>query len=182
MQQIQHGMNMAAALDSSRDQKQLGALHARFFSPLRRFFRSYRLSAADVEDLIQDVFLRLAAPGGCAGLINPEAFIFTLARNLVRDRARRLHTKAIARSIGVHELDLSCERPTPDQWLELAQRLQRAERALATLKPSTRKAFVLHRVHGNSYVETALQMEISVSMVEKHIMSAIVALRDVNAN
>ena len=112
---------------------------------------------------------------------SPDAFVFTLARNLVRDRARRLHTRAAAQSITLDDIDLSCEQPTPDQWLELAQRLAQVKKALASLKPRTREAFVLHRVHGDSYAAIAIQMDISVSMVEKHIMSAMIALRAVNA-
>ncbi len=171
---------MATVLESCDDLEPLSALHDRFRAPLERFFRRYRLNAADVEDLTQDVFVRLAAVGSRADLISPEAFVFALARNLVRDRARRLYTKAIARSVDMDDANLSCERPTPERWLELSQQLQLAAAALATLKPSTRTAFVLHRVHGNSYAETAEHMDISVSMVEKHIMSAISALRHVN--
>jgi RNA polymerase sigma factor (sigma-70 family) len=177
---------MAAVLDVSRDlgghrPEPLSALHARFSAPLKRFFRSYRLNTADVEDLTQDVFVRLADPSGHTDLLKPEAFVFTLARNLVRDRARRLHTKAQAKSIDMDDIDLSCARPTPDQCLELAQLLQHVEEVLASLKPRAREAFVLHRVHGDSYAEIAVLMDISVSMVEKHIMSAIIALRGVNA-
>src|ERR1700737_1965719 len=159
----------------------LSALHARFSAPLKRFFRSYRLNAADVEDLTQDVFVRLADPSGHADLLKPEAFVFTLARNLVRDRARRLHTKALAKSIDMDDIELSCTRPTPDPCLDLAQLLQHVEKALASLKPRAREAFVRHRVHGDSYAEIAVLMNVSVSMVEKHIMSAIISLRGVNA-
>jgi RNA polymerase sigma factor (sigma-70 family) len=160
----------------------LGALHARFSAPLQRFFRGYRLNSADVEDLTQDVFVRLAGPSAQAELRKPDAFVFTLARNLVRDRARRLHTRAAAMAVDVAEIDdLRCERPTPEQSLELTQRLLQAEQALAALKPNTREAFELQRVHGKSYAQIAQHMRISISMVEKHIMAASVALRDVNA-
>jgi len=171
---------MAAALDFSRHLSRraepLDILHAQFSVPLKRFFRSYRLNTSDVEDLTQEVFMRLMRPSGQADLREPAAYVFTLARNLVRDRARRLHTRALAQSIALEEVQLSCGRPTPDQSLELAQRLAHVNRALASLKPKAREAFVLHRVHGESYSAIAIHMDISVSMVEKHIMAAIIAL------
>jgi RNA polymerase sigma-70 factor (ECF subfamily) len=174
---------MAAVLDFSGlqgDQPEpLASLHARFAGPLKRFFRSYRLNAADVDDLTQDVFMRVAGRRGRATLLKPEAFLFTLAKNLVRDRARRLHIRAAAHSIAVDDDDLRCERPTPDQWLDLAQRIEQVQAAVAALKPRTREAFLLHRVNGDSYAAIATQMEISVSMVEKHIMCAMTALRAV---
>jgi RNA polymerase sigma-70 factor (ECF subfamily) len=114
-------------------------------------------------------------------VLNPNAFIFALARNLLRDRARRLHTKAEARSISFDAIDLRCEAPTPDRSLELVQLLQHVEQALAALNPRAREAFMLHRVHGDSHTEIAAQMDISVSMVEKHIMSAIRLLGSINA-
>jgi RNA polymerase sigma factor (sigma-70 family) len=174
--------SMAAVLSFPHRGESLCALHARFSAPLQRFFRGYRLNSADVEDLTQDVFVRLAGPGAQTDLLKPDAFVFTLARNLVRDRARRLHTRAMAISVGVEDIDeLRCERPTPEQLLDISQRLQRVEKTLAGLKPATREAFELHRIHGHSYAEIALKMGVSVSMVEKHIMAAIAALRALDA-
>ena len=173
---------MAAVLSFPSRTDWLGELHARFSAPLQRFFRGYRLNSADVEDLTQDVFVRLAGPSAQTDLLKPDAFVFTLARNLVRDRARRLHTRAASMSVNAADLDdLSCDRPTPEQSLDLTQQLLQVEQTLSALKPSTREAFELHRVHGNSYAEIALHMHISVSMVEKHIMAAIVALRAISA-
>jgi RNA polymerase sigma factor (sigma-70 family) len=153
------------------------ALHARMVAPLRSFFRSYRLNAADIDDLTQEVFARLAGRGRQTNLRKPEAFVFTLARNLVRDRARRLYTKASSQSIPAEDARLSCGRPTPERRLELEQDLEGVERLLSAIKPTAREAFVLHRVHGENYATIAAHMNISVSMVEKHIMSAMQALR-----
>jgi RNA polymerase sigma factor (sigma-70 family) len=128
----------------------------RFSVPLKRYFRSFGLNAADVEDLIQDVFpvfVRLVGPAGEADLLKPEALVFTLARNLVGDRARRFHTRAQAKSIAIEEVDLSCERPTPEQSLELSQLVQQVEQALRSVQPNARKVFLLHRVPGISYAE-----------------------------
>jgi RNA polymerase sigma factor (sigma-70 family) len=156
--------------------RHLSALHARFAEPLQRFFRSYRLNTADVEDLTQDVFMRLAGPCAQAELRKPESFVFTLALNLVRDRARRLHTRALPKSVALDKVDLSCQRPTPDQSLEFEQRLKLVELTLAGLKPSVRDAFLMHRVYGESHAQIAGRMNISISMVEKHIMSATACL------
>src|SRR5258708_9042036 len=162
---------MAAVLSFPSRPDWLGELHAGFSAPLQRFYRGSRLNSADVEDLTQDVFVRLAGPSAQTELLKPDAFVFTLARNLVRDRARRLHTRAASMSVNVADLDdLSCERPTPEQSLELTQRLMQVEQTLAALKPSPREAFELHRVHANTHAETARNMNISLSMVHTSIM------------
>jgi RNA polymerase sigma factor (sigma-70 family) len=156
-------------------------LHARLHRPLRRFFTAYRLSTEDAEDLAQEVFLRLTRPGQVDRLRDPEAFAFTLARNLVRDRARRLQTRCSNSSVAIEELNLPCGRPTPDQTLEHYEQLKSADTALASIKPTARAAFLMHRVEGLGYSAVAARMGVSVSMVEKHIMAAIAALREVYA-
>jgi len=157
------------------------ALHDRLHRPLRSFFTSYRLSTEDAEDLSQEVFLRLARPGQVDGLRDPEAFAFTLARNLLRDRARRLQTRYSNSSVAIEEMNLPCNRPTPDQTFEHYEQLESADTALSSLKPSTRAAFIMHRVDGLGYSDVAARMGVSISMVEKHIMAAIAALRGVSA-
>jgi RNA polymerase sigma-70 factor (ECF subfamily) len=159
------------------DASVLEDLHARLSTPLKRLFKSYRLDAADADDLCQEVFLRLAGLGAGISLLKPEAFVFTLARNLLRDRARRLYIRAGARSVTLDQIELTSEEPTPDERLEIEQALEQAEVLLASLKPKTRDAFVMHRVHGESYTCIAERMQVSVSMVEKHIMSANSMLR-----
>jgi RNA polymerase sigma-70 factor (ECF subfamily) len=174
---------MAAVLDTGfagtiTGAARVSALHQQLRGPLQRFFATYRLNAADADDLTQEVFLRLVRPGQTAQLRNPVAFAFTLARNLVRDRARRLHTRCAQASVAIEDVDLPCGMPTPEQALEQLDRLKAAESVLASLKPNARDAFLLRRVCGYEYADIAACMGVSVSMVEKHMMAATAALRE----
>lgn len=170
---------MAALLDVAHcDSEPFRALYARFRKPLERYFASYRLSAADVEDLSQEVFLRIAQPSLAASLRNADVFVFTLARNLVRDRARRLRTQPFA--VPLDQVELFSDLTTPEQALECHERLHGLATALLGLKSTTQRAFVLSRLCGFSYAEIACKLSISVSMVEKHVMAAIAALRAAN--
>ena len=88
-------MQLAASTTASARPRATGApdarfveLHLRFRGPLQRFFRSYRLNADDVADLTQEVFMRLGSTRCPVDLRRPDAYVFTLARNLLRDRAR----------------------------------------------------------------------------------------------
>jgi RNA polymerase sigma factor (sigma-70 family) len=157
--------------------EEIAVLHERFSEPLQRFFASFHLSSHDVEDLTQEVFLRLARPIHRDCLRQPDAFLFTLARNLVRDRARRLYTRAARSAVNLEDLNLPCELPTLEESVEYEERLQDATQALEGLKSETRRAFIMHRVFGCSYAEIASELGVSVSMIEKHIMCAIAALR-----
>lgn len=62
---------------------------------------------------------------------------------------------------------------TKGERFEQQQRLSHLAAALAELPPRRREAFVLHKFDGLSQVEVAERMGISLSMVEKHIASAL---------
>lgn len=158
---------------------QVALLHARFGRALQRFFIRRGLARGDAEDLAQEVFLRLVQQRDDAALQDPKAFIFTIALNLMRDRARRGHIRALSLSLCADELDLVCEDASPMDQLERNQRLSKALDALAGLKPATRRAFLLHRIEGMSHNDVARELVVSNSMVEKHIMKAIAVLRSV---
>src|SRR5689334_19129702 len=56
---------------------------------LRRYFLR-RADPADVDDLIQDVFLRLQARGATAHIENVEGYLFRTAANVLGHRRRRI--------------------------------------------------------------------------------------------
>ena len=68
---------------------------------------------------------------------------------------------------------LEGEAAGPGERFEQQQRLSHLAAALAELPPRRREAFVLHKFDGLSQVEVAERMGISLSMVEKHIASAL---------
>lgn len=153
---------------------------AEFRGRLRSYFRSKGLGSADAEDLTQEALIRLAEkPLGL--LNNVDAFVFTIARNLVRDRSRRSHIRAAFHSVDVGDADLASHLPSPEQSLENNQTLDAVDHILTQLKPDTQQAFYWQRLDGMSYAQIASLLGVSVSMVEKHIMSAIAALRPVHA-
>lgn len=170
-----------SAVFAGSDACSLSALHQRFSQPLLRFFRSYRLDPADAQDLTQDVFLRMVGSQAPGDLREPDAFVFTLARNLLRDRARKMKVRNTAAAVSLEDIELPSNSPKPDEELEQRERLAQAQAVLNSLKPTTQEAFFHNRIQGANYAEVAASMGISVSMVEKHLMSAIAALRTLDA-
>ncbi len=73
-----------------------------------------------------------------------------------------------------HESHFEQSQADPSEILEHQQRIQRLSEALETLPPRRREAFLLYRFDGLSQSEIAERMEISISMVEKHIAAALV--------
>ena len=69
------------------------ALVDKYQGPLRAYFHKRISAASDVDDLVQEIFIRLIDRGSAEELENPDAYIFQAASNLLRDRYRRDATR-----------------------------------------------------------------------------------------
>jgi RNA polymerase sigma-70 factor (ECF subfamily) len=133
----------------------------------------------ETEDLIQEAFLRMQEYCEQGGSVRqPEGFlvrtVLRLASNARRDEHRDLYADT-----DVDQLTLVIDtQPTPDEVLAGYQCLERMRSTLDAVSRRTRDIFFLHRLDGLSYAQIAQRMGISISAVEKHIASALVALAD----
>lgn len=146
----------------------------RFYGDILHYLRKRTDNPSDAADMTQDVFTQWLDYGDRAKVEQPRAFLFQMARNLLRDHWRRQKVRHIVQPH--HESDP--EPVTGDQHDPLAgaQRLQRLEQlksVLAELSPRRREALMLHRFEGLSQAQIAQRMGISLSMVEKHIAFAL---------
>lgn len=146
---------------------------ARYAGPLRKYFRTRVYNPNDVEDLVQEVFLRLSERAELDQIENQEGYLFQTAANLLRDRARRDQTRTSADRDLVEAAKDSFEELSPERVLLGKRRIEELTRALMELPERTRVIFLLHRFEDRKYAEIARQLGISVSSVEKHMMDAI---------
>jgi RNA polymerase sigma-70 factor (ECF subfamily) len=143
---------------------------------LRRYLTRKLRSVDDAADMAQEVFLRIA------GLRDPQAvrclhaFAFKTAENLLRDRARRVHTRVSRDAVDPEQCMLADPATEPARQVESRESLAVVTRALVALKPATRDAFLWHRLEGRPHAEIAAALGISVSMVEKHVSAASAAI------
>lgn len=145
---------------------------------MRRFFLAKLGPDADVEDLVQDLYLKIISLQD-ESVNNPPAFLYRLASNLMLDRLRQ-RRRANARdadwrsnnqtSMGLVDV---VDAPDAESTVIARQRLDRVVAALATLSPRTQQIFKLHKIDGLSYAQTAMALGISKSAVEKQISLAL---------
>jgi RNA polymerase sigma-70 factor (ECF subfamily) len=138
-----------------------------------RYFQRRVREAADVEDLVQEVFTRIVARDDTRPVENLSGYVFQTAASVLADRGRRrlsrqadAHQEFDPAHHGDDELD-------PERVLSGKQRLRAATAALLSLPERTRTIFVLHRLEGYKHREIAEQLGISVSAVEKQIIRAV---------
>jgi RNA polymerase sigma-70 factor (ECF subfamily) len=154
----------------------LDDLVRRYYGPLGSFFRKRIHNAPEVQDLVQQVFLRLAQYGELGELHNPDAYIFQTAANTLRDHYRHRAVRdrfANEQCTGTGALgsDFSAERVIlgREAVAQLAQ-------ALRQLPERTRDILMLRCFEGIKHAEIARLQGISVRAVEKHVAKALAYL------
>lgn len=152
--------------------EQVQRLVARYQAPLRAYFRKRINNPADVDDLVQTLFLRLLDREETHSFDNAEAYIFQTASNLLRDRYRRQATRRRF-EVGRENEGERIEEISPERVLTGREDVRAVQKALLELPERTRTIFMLQRFEHFKYREIADRLGISVSSVEKHMASAL---------
>ena len=143
------------------------------------FLASRTRCMATAEDLMQDLYLKVAAAGPSDDVRAPSALLYKMAANLLIDHVRshqrssrragewRVETRTI---LGGEEI---VGEPAADEIVVAKQRVRQLSEAVAALPPQMGRAFRLHKLEGLSQAQTAQAMGVSVKMIEQHIAAAV---------
>jgi len=141
---------------------------------LGRFLRRYVRNEHDVEECVQETFLKVwrqEQRGVLRG--EPVGYLYRTALNVARDRRRQ----DVARQTGSHDaLDegrMEDGRPNAETALHWRQTIRQLEDALADLRPSTRRVFLLHHVENLTYPQIAACLGVTTRTVEREMARAL---------
>lgn len=160
--------------------KQLFDEHA---VPLRSFLAARLGSRADLDDIVQDVFLRLAKVSNLDERMTDDrgscrAYLFTIGSNLVMDLKRKQQVRS-EYAQEKYELDREhAGEASPETILAARQDLAVIKTAILSMPPAWRKVFLLSRVELMSYRQIANQLGVSVKQIEKYMSKALKCIRD----
>lgn len=146
-------------MNGTRDPVDFEAVFHRHHDAVFRYLHRLTGDTEEAEELTQEVFVRLLEHD--VDRDRTKSWLFTVALNLVRDRARTRRRRA--------ELaggkDLTPDAPdTPDEAYRRSERRRRVRRALDELKPRDRK-MLLMREEGFSYAEIGEAFGVSTTSV-----------------
>lgn len=146
---------------------------------LVRFFAARLRSMAAAEDLVQDLYVRVASLDSHEPVENPSAYLYRLASNLMLDRLRSDRRSGARDSAWAKDQRLEmggeavADEPSAEQNVAGRQRLAQLAQAIGGLPPKTRRAFELHKLEGLTQEETARSLGVSRKTVEKQISAAL---------
>jgi len=130
-----------------------------------------------VDDVLQDVYLKLAQGVFARGVINPFGYCCQMVRNMALDYRRRHAVEAnyfVASANGdLPEIDSG--KPA-DAGIDERRMLERIEAALAALPPRTRRVFELYRLEGKTQREIAKIVGVSATLVNFMVKDVMTAL------
>ncbi len=172
--------------ESERPNAQVAAaleLDCAFRAPLIAYFtkrlRNEHDPRREAEDLTQDVFARLAKHPDRNNGETIQAYVFTIAANVLRDRVKSSSHTLQHRSKSLDNAQESLatipeltEVRDPERVLVARETLKDVIAVLAELGERTRDIFILARLENMHHREIGVLYGISISAVEKHIMKA----------
>jgi RNA polymerase sigma-70 factor (ECF subfamily) len=165
----------AAAI--SRDQLLATYLEKR--DDLVRFLAARLRSVTAAEDLVQDLYVRLATIDLTGPVENPSAFLYRAAINLMLDRNRGQRRSDRREVDWQHSQNVTLggatttNDPSPEDAAAARQRLRLLVQAVEALPPKTRRAFQLHKFEGLSQAETAERLGVTRKTVENQLAAAL---------
>lgn len=161
------------------DSKQalLTGLLASHGQQLRRFLVSRVRNAADIPDIIQEIFLRLLRVPDHEAIRSPEAYLFTVARHVAQQHS--LRQSSMGTSVNLQDMltELSGAPDDPELEASAEQSLQQLEDALLGLSPKARATFLWHRRDGMTLEEIGDRLGVSRAQAKKYLAQALLMLR-----
>jgi len=145
----------------------------RFRRPLLQYFIRRVGDRGEAEDLTQEVFVRILLRGPQDQIEHERGFIFTVAANLLRLRARGRGGRPRQVELSPRDFESGLvEDCAPDRILLGRERLWETLAHLDELDPKTRNIFLMFRVDRMRQRDIAKAYGVSVSAVEKHVARA----------
>lgn len=147
------------------------------YGPALRSYFSRRANAADAEDLVQDVFIRLHQRKGAVPIGNIAGYLFRTAASVLARRNEKLGWRW-GNQIPLEHIPTMVEELSPERIVMGRQAIETLLRAMADLPPRAAHAFFLYRFEQLTQEAVARQMGVSVKAVEKFLRRAMRQLMD----
>lgn len=134
-------------------------------SYLRRSFPAVR----DVDDVVQESYLRVWTARAGQPIRCARAFLFKVARHVALDLVRRHRASPIAEVRDFDALSVVEDKPNAADALSTAEKIQLIAEAIAALPPRCREIIVRRKLQGVSQREVAAQLGLSEKTVEVQV-------------
>ena len=135
---------------------------------LKRYLARYLHRREDIEDMVQETYLRAHKATHKRWVEYPKAYLFKVARTVALSELSKK-----MRQMTDYLEEMPAEEPgsegSIDEELIAEQRLSLYCDAIAELPPQCRRVFLMRKVQGMSHKDIAKELAITTSAVERNI-------------
>lgn len=134
---------------------------------LRAWLQSRFTAGVEIDDVVQEAFLRVIRAHGRGQLDSPKAFLFATARNLALDRLRHGRVARASPLVSDDGWDVLYDADDVTETVARNQELELLTEAIQSLPDRCRQVFTLRKVYGMSQADIGRKLGIS-----EHTVSA----------
>lgn len=147
---------------------------------IRRIVAKYRSGREDVEDLMQETFIKCFAADLKETIRDPKAFVLRVAKNVAISEAKRKRhsTTIIVEDYECLEVYDGKETVSLENQLYDRRQLSCFSMVVAELPAEQRQALAMRKVEGLKFKQIATRLDVSVSTVEKRVAAALLFCQD----
>ena len=137
-------------------------------SALKRYLGRFVYRSEDIDDMVQETFLRAYRATSSRDIEYPKAYLFRVAKSVaVRELSRKVNQ--VTDYLEEAKVEDATNQPTLEEEIEADQKVDLYCSAIAELPPQCRRVFLMRKYQALSHKEIAKQLNISVGAVEKQV-------------
>ncbi|MDX9873876.1 MAG: sigma-70 family RNA polymerase sigma factor [Spongiibacteraceae bacterium] len=159
--------------DRPPTQEDIARYAATYGGALSRYFRRRGADESTVDDLVQEVFLRLSARARGGAIDNAQGYLMQTAASVWVDHLRHARRRHHAAHDEYDDAHAATEVFEPASVLEGRETVTAILDILAELPERTRQVYLLCKVSGLRRSAVAEQLGITTSGVDKHLIQAV---------
>lgn len=140
---------------------------------LRGYLRGTFPAVRDVDDVVQESYLRMWRARAAQPIASAKSFLFQVARRLALDTLRRERRSPVARVPNLAALAVASDIPGAAEEASTHERVRLLADAIETLPGRCREIVILRKIHGFSQKDTAARLGLSERTVEVQVARAV---------
>jgi RNA polymerase sigma factor (sigma-70 family) len=140
---------------------------------LRAYLRRLVPTLTDVDDIVQESYLRLIRTRETGTVTYPKAYLFATARNAALDLFRRQRVISIQGVGEIERLPVLEDGPSVPETVSHDQELGLLAEAIESLPKRCREVLKLRKIYGLSHKQIAARLEISAHTVNAQVANGV---------
>ena len=136
---------------------------------LKRFISRFLSRPQDIEDVVQDTYLKAFTAEKKQQIQQPKAFLFRVARNAALTEMNKKSRQLMQFVEDYDELGIISDEASVEEQVLSHEKLGLFCQSALEMPTKCRRVFLMAKVYGMSYKEISAELGIGQSAVEKHV-------------